>query len=173
MLSYRSFLRSAALVLIVSAAACGGGDKSASSDSAAAAAPAAAPAAEVASVDGAAVYQRCMVCHQATGVGSPGLYPPLAGSEIVNGPAEIPIRIVLKGLQGPVKVKGTTFNSMMMPYGTGAELSDAEVAAVLTYVRSQWGNTGAAVTAADVAKERAAVASRTTPWTVAELGIKQ
>jgi mono/diheme cytochrome c family protein len=129
-------------------------------------------AAAVASApDGAALYARCATCHQPTGLGLPGNYPPLAKSEIANGPASIPIRIVLKGLQGPITVHGAKYNGIMPPYGIGIEMSDAEVAAVLTYVRSQWGNTGGPVTAAEVATERTAVQSRTTPWTAAELGL--
>jgi mono/diheme cytochrome c family protein len=60
---------------------------------------------------------------------------------------------------------------MMPPWGP--TMKDADIAAVLTYVRSMWGNKGTPVTAASVAKIRAATASRTTPWTAAELaGVK-
>lgn len=72
-------------------------------------------------------------------------------------------------MQGPVTVKNQRFNSAMPAFGTGQPMSDAEVAAVLTYVRSAWGNKASAVTAADVAKERAATASRSTPWTAGDL----
>jgi mono/diheme cytochrome c family protein len=108
-----------------------------------------------ATVDGATIYQRCAACHQATGAGVPGVYPPLAGSEIVSGPAAVPIDIVLHGRNGPIVVGGKPFNGVMPPYGTGVPLSDAEVAAVLTYVRASWGNNAPAVSAADVARERA------------------
>jgi len=136
----------------------------------AAAAPAAAPAAAMGAPDGKQVFQRCAVCHQATGLGVPAVYPPLAGSEWANAAnAALPIRVVLHGLQGSISVKGKTFNGSMPAYGTGQPLNDAEVAAVLTYVRSTWGNTSGAVTADEVAKVRAATASRTTQWSAAEL----
>jgi mono/diheme cytochrome c family protein len=120
--------------------------------------------------DGRQVYQKCAVCHQATGQGLPGAFPPLAGSEWATAAnAALPIRIVLHGLQGPVMVKNQRFNSAMPAYGTGQPLSNAEVAAVVTYIRSAWGNKASAVTEDDVGKEKTATASRTTPWTASDL----
>ena len=115
---------------------------------------------------GAAIYQRCATCHQPNGKGMAGAFPPLAGSEWANAkdPA-VPIRIVLHGLNGPITVAQKRFNSAMPPYGTNQPLDDSAVAAVLTYVRSSWGNASSAVTPAEVAAQRAATASRTTPWT--------
>ncbi|MCC7054193.1 MAG: cytochrome c [Gemmatimonadaceae bacterium] len=109
----------------------------------------------------------CAVCHQATGQGLPGAFPPLAGSEWLNGRPDIPIAIVLHGLQGEITVKGAKFNSAMMPWG--GVLNDEDLAATLTYARSQWGNRAAPITAAQVRATRARFASRTTPWTAAEL----
>jgi len=121
-------------------------------------------------VTGQQIYQRCATCHQATGLGLPGSFPPLAGSEWATAPnAAVPIRIVLHGLQGLITVKNQRFSSAMPAYGTGQPLSDADVAAVLTYVRSAWGNSASAVTRDEVARERAATASRTTMWTAADL----
>ena len=108
----------------------------------------------------------CAACHQASGRGSPGLFPPLAGSEFVTGDSARMIRIVLKGLSGPVTVHGATFNGQMPPW---QQLSDAELAAVLTYVRASWGNSAGAISAAGVAKERAATAGHAGPWTAGEL----
>ena len=126
----------------------------------------AAPSAQ--GVDGKQVFSTtCAACHQATGEGVPGVYPPLAGSEWVNGDEAKVIRILLHGVTGPIEVAGETFNSMMPPWG--ATLKDADIAAVLTYARSTWGNKGAPITAAKVASIRAATASRTTPWTATEL----
>ena len=117
--------------------------------------------------NGAEVFTRCAVCHQSTGLGMPGAYPPLAGSEwLVNNP-EVPIRIVLHGAQGPITVKGSTFNSAMTPFGE--QLSDAEIAAVLSYERSSWGNNASPITAAQVAAVRAATKSQTAPWSPKEL----
>jgi mono/diheme cytochrome c family protein len=119
--------------------------------------------------DGAALYQRCIACHQATGEGIPAAFPPLAGSEFVTGKPDIPIRILLHGLTGPVKVKGTAYNGVMMAYGTGQAMSDAEAAAILTYIRTNFGNKAAPITAKQVATVRAATKARTTPWTEADL----
>jgi mono/diheme cytochrome c family protein len=114
-------------------------------------------------IDGAAVYAaRCVACHQPTGAGLPGVFPPLAGSEWVAAKAPVLIQIVLHGAQGPITVKGATFNGQMPPFG--AQIDDAELAAVATYVRSQWGNNADAVTPAMVAEQRAATAARTSPW---------
>ncbi len=155
-------------------AACGGEKQSGGAvETASAATPAAQPAAASAQAgpDGRQLYQRCAVCHQATGAGIAGSFPPLAGSDwaTASSPA-LAIRVVLKGLQGQVTVKGQRFNSAMPAFGTGQAMSDAEVAAVLTYVRSSWGNKASAVTAEEVAKERSETTSRTTPWTAKDLG---
>jgi mono/diheme cytochrome c family protein len=120
-------------------------------------------------VDGAAVFaNRCAACHQATGLGLPGAFPPLAGSEYVVGEEERLVRIVLRGLTGSVTVKGQTFSGAMPAWAD--QLSDAEIAAVLTHVRASWGNAAEAITADKVAVQRAATAARTTPWTAGELG---
>jgi mono/diheme cytochrome c family protein len=113
------------------------------------------------------VFATCVTCHQATGLGMPGAFPPLAGSEWALGNPDLPIAIVLHGLQGEVTVKGQKYQSMMTAWGP--MFSDEEVANVLTYVRSQWGNKASPVTAAQVAKVRAATKARTAPWTAAEV----
>ncbi len=106
------------------------------------------PAPIPAGADGQQAYQRCTVCHQATGQGVSGAFPPLAGSEWATAAnAALPIRIVLKGLQGAITVKGARYNGAMPAFGTGQPMNDADVAAVLTYVRSSWGNKASAVTA--------------------------
>jgi mono/diheme cytochrome c family protein len=113
----------------------------------------------------------CVTCHQPTGQGIPGVYPPLAGSDWVNGTEDRAIRIVLYGLGGPVTVKGTSFaGAAAMPsFGTsGFNLSDDKIAAVLTYVRQEWGNTAPAVTAEKVAAIRAQVGEHKA-WTADEL----
>jgi len=117
--------------------------------------------------DGAAVYGRtCVTCHQANGQGMAGAFPPLSNSEYVTGDKNRMIRIVLHGLQGPITVNGQQFNNVMAPW---KQLSDAEIAAVISYVRSNFGNNASAVTAQEVAAQRQATASRTGPYTVAEL----
>jgi len=94
------------------------------------------------------LYQsKCFVCHQANGAGIPKAFPPLAESEWVNGPAENLIRIQLRGLSGEITVKGTTYNSAMPP---NVAMTDEEIASVLTYVRSNFGNKADAITAEQV-----------------------
>lgn len=121
---------------------------------------------------GADLYSQCAVCHESDGTGLAGVYPPLAGSEVVNGPPGVLIKIVLGGLEGPITVKGETFDGVMPPFGGGPALTDAETAALLTYVRASFGNRGGAVRAEDVASERSASAGRVALWTAAELGLR-
>ncbi|NUQ92742.1 MAG: cytochrome c [Gemmatimonadaceae bacterium] len=108
----------------------------------------------------------CAACHQAQGEGTP-TYPPLAGSEWVNGAESRLVRIVMHGLQGDVEVQGQVYNGAMPAWGT--TLSDAEIAAVLTYIRASFGNQSLPVTTATVAQTREANAGRKTPWTIPEL----
>jgi len=109
----------------------------------------------------------CAACHQANGQGIPEKYPPLAGSEWATGDEARLLRIVLQGLTGDVEVQGETFSGAMPPWGP--TLKDADIAAVLTYVRSSFGNKAAAVSPATVAQVREATKARTAPWTAAEL----
>jgi len=116
-----------------------------------------------ATADGAAIFAaRCAPCHQATGTGLPGVFPPLAGSNWVNGRDTTVMQILLHGIQGTLTVNGTPYNGAMPAFGT--QLSDAEIAAVLTHIRSHWGNKGGPVSAAQVAPQRAATAARSKPW---------
>ena len=95
---------------------------------------------------------KCTLCHQANGEGLAGTFPPLAGSKWLSGNPERAINIVLSGLVGPITVKGTGFNGAMIAHGP--MLSNKEIAGVLTFVRSQWGNSDAEVTEEAVATER-------------------
>ncbi|MDQ6764523.1 MAG: cytochrome c [Verrucomicrobiota bacterium] len=82
----------------------------------------------------------CATCHQATGLGVAGQYPPLAGSEYVMGNPRRLGMILLKGLEGPVTVKGAQYGSaVMQPWEK--TLNDAKIADVLSYIRQEWGNT--------------------------------
>jgi len=110
----------------------------------------------------------CITCHQANGEGVPGQYPPLAGSEVVLGPAlNHTIAILLKGLQGPVTVKGQAFNNSMQAWE--GQYSDQQLASILTYERSDWGNNAGPVTADMVKQVREQVKDRKEQWTWAEL----
>jgi mono/diheme cytochrome c family protein len=98
----------------------------------------------------------CITCHQATGLGVAGVYPPLAGSEWVVGSEERVIRILLHGLKGPVHVKGADYGTAAMPAvgkvaGSGYNWSDEKIAAVLTYIRQEWGNKASPITPEQVA----------------------
>lgn len=102
---------------------------------------------------GALLYSgTCSVCHQPDGVGMPNVFPPLAGSDYLMANKLRSVEIVLNGLTGPLTVSGAQFNSVMPPM---SQLTDDEVANILTYVRNSWGNQGEAVTKEEVAKLRA------------------
>jgi mono/diheme cytochrome c family protein len=160
--------------------ACGGGGDAPAPD---AAAPAAepAPAAEAAPAAGAPAAegllalgetkygQVCVTCHMADGNGMPGAFPPLAGSEwATTAEVNVPISVVLHGMQGAITVKGQQYNGVMVPWNS---LTDEEIAAVLTYVRSSWGNSASAVTTEQVAAVRTAEGARAS-WTPEELKAK-
>lgn len=118
--------------------------------------------------DGAKLYAAtCTACHQAHGLGLPGQFPPLAGSEWVTGSEERLIRIILHGLVGEIEVEGEMFNGAMPTWGPS--FKDEELAAVATYVRQSWGNKAAPIATATVTRIRLANAGRTTPWTAKEL----
>ena len=89
----------------------------------------------------------CSVCHQANGRGLPNVFPPLAGSDFLMTDKQRSIGIVLNGLSGKVSVNGAAFDSVMPPM---SQLNDDELANILTYVRNTWGNSGEAVSAAEV-----------------------
>lgn len=84
--------------------------------------------------------QGCAACHQVSGMGMPGAFPPLAGSEWVleEGHHHL-VRIVLHGLIGPITVKGAQYNSQMPGF---PQLSDEAIANILTYIKNskEWGN---------------------------------
>lgn len=102
--------------------------------------------------DGRAIFLlNCAACHQPNGQGG-GPYPPLAGNPAVNAAdSGAIIQIVLNGRTGPITVNGTQYGGNMPSW---RELSDADIAAVLTYVRSAWGNGAPAVSADQVATAR-------------------
>ena len=116
--------------------------------------------AEVASGDmadvmarGEAVYLgNCSACHQPTGLGLPGAFPPLAQSDFLQGNRQDVMQAALFGMSGPLTVNGVDYNGVMPSQGF---LSDQELADALTYVFSSWGNTGSAVSVAEVAALRA------------------
>jgi mono/diheme cytochrome c family protein/glucose/arabinose dehydrogenase len=117
---------------------------------------------------GQAIYEAlCLNCHQASGQGLSGVYPPLAKSEWVAGNPEALIKLTIHGLAGPTKVLGKDYGLVPMP---PMGLDDQQLADVLTYVRSAFGNSAPAVTPAEVKAVREATKGRSAPWTAAELG---
>jgi mono/diheme cytochrome c family protein len=117
------------------------------------------------------VYNRptCGACHQPNGMGTPGTFPPLAGAEWVmeKDPSRV-IRIVLDGLTGPIQVRGQAYNSQMPGWRT--QISELEIAQVITYVRKSWGNTADPVTPEQVAAIKKETEGRNGAlWTVDEL----
>ncbi|MDH4470781.1 MAG: cytochrome c [Verrucomicrobiae bacterium] len=114
--------------------------------------------------------QNCVVCHQETGLGIAGQYPPLVGSEWAlsqgwHGDNHL-VKNILYGLQGPIIVKNMPYNNAMAPWN---QLTDQQIAGVLTYVRSEWGNNGSPISPEFVAKIRASTPPRTEAWTMSEL----
>lgn len=110
----------------------------------------------------------CVACHQSTGLGQAGQFPPLVASEWVVGDAPNRITaILLHGIQGPLQVNGATYNGAMPAWES---LGDEKVAAVLTYIRSEWGNNAPAISKEAVAAVREKTKSQLgNPWTQAQL----
>jgi putative heme-binding domain-containing protein len=119
---------------------------------------------------GESVYHAtCHACHKPNGQGLTGQAPSLVDSQWVNGDLATLARIVLHGLHGPIKVRGKTWNMAMPGLGHSPFLNDERLAAVLTYVRRSWGNTGDPVGITDVAKVRQMHRQRTAMWTAESL----
>lgn len=117
---------------------------------------------------GLAVYgMTCVACHGPDGKGVPGAFPPLDASDWATGDISVPVRIVLGGLQGPIKVAGQDFNNIMPPH---VDLDDQKISDVLTYVRQSWSNDAEAVTPEQVKALREQYKDRKAPWTAKELG---
>jgi mono/diheme cytochrome c family protein len=122
--------------------------------------------------DGRKIYSAtCAACHQASAEGVPGQYPPLAGSAWVTSDERRLLRVILHGLVGPVDVEGESYSGAMPAWG--ATLTDAEIAAVATYLRGAFGNHARPVSVQTVAGLRREHAMRATPWTQEELARDQ
>ncbi|MEM1092861.1 MAG: cytochrome c [Pseudomonadota bacterium] len=115
-----------------------------------------------ASFDGSVVYAgNCAACHQGNGKGLAGVFPPLAGSEWVLKNDDRLVQILLHGINGEIEVAGATYQGVMPAF---PQLVDGELAAVLSFIRSEWGNTAAPITAAAVEAGRQRFADRDGPW---------
>lgn len=134
-------------------------------------APADATAAEMQKADGellaaqgAALFGTyCATCHQTNGSGVRGSIPPLDGSRYVVADAEVPAAILLRGITGPIEVKGEVYNGRMPTFHM--TLEDKEIALILTHIRSSWSNTAEAVSTNQVAAVREALSNSINyPW---------
>jgi len=100
---------------------------------------------------GKTVYAKtCVACHQVTGAGIPGAFPPLAKSDYLNADVNRAIKQVIKGSNIPMTVNGKKYTTAMPPQA----LSDQQVADVLTYVYASWGNSKKVVTLAMVKAQK-------------------
>ncbi|MEW6467680.1 MAG: cytochrome c [Bacteroidota bacterium] len=131
-----------ALAGFVALAACSGGkteDKKDTSDNTGSVSSAS-------SVNGEEIYKKtCLACHQANGEGIANTFPPLAKSDFLVNRDQV-IEQVIKGKSGEMTVNGVKYNGTMPPQA----ISDEEIAAVLTYVYSSWGNSGGPVSVDEV-----------------------
>jgi mono/diheme cytochrome c family protein len=110
----------------------------------------------------------CASCHQASGQGMPGAFPPVVGSEWVTGRSgNARARILLHGLQGPIEVAGQTYNGAMPAWKD--LLKDEEIAAVATYLRQWSPNSAPPVSMEQVSTLRDRHSDRTAMWTADEL----
>lgn len=114
--------------------------------------------------------QNCVVCHQANGLGVAGQFPPLVGSEWVNSDSihgdNHLVMLMLHGHQGPMDVKGAGYNNAMPAW---KQLSDEQIADILTYIRSDWGNNSPPIAPSFVALIRKETESQSDPYTHPEL----
>lgn len=121
----------------------------------------------VTAVDGKQIFGgKCAACHQATGLGVAGVFPPLAASEWVVGDEIVLTHILLHGVNGPLVVKGNTYNGAMPAWNS---MNDMELAAVMTYIRTEWGNKAEPITAETVKAQREATKDRKEPYKSEEL----
>lgn len=114
----------------------------------------------------------CMACHQPGGTGIPGAFPPFDGSEyVVENPKRL-VALVLKGYQGPITVKGVTYNNILIAVDTQfPQLKEnVKLADVLNYIRTAWSNKAdSAITPDFIQKVRDEFKDRTTAWNAEDL----
>jgi len=114
-------------------------------------------------IDGEVIFQsQCAACHQAAGQGIPGVFPPLAESEWVNGKPEVLTNILLHGINGKLHVKNIEYNGQMPAFKD--KFKDDELAALLSYIRSAWGNKADAVEVSLISSVREDTKERDVPY---------
>lgn len=113
----------------------------------------------------------CATCHGKEGEGVTNIAPPLSTAELLNSNAEVPIKILLDGLSGPVTVNNVTysFSNAMPGLRNNIETNNGDIAAILTYVRNSFGNKSSPITVEQVGQVRSATENRKTPYTLPEL----
>ncbi len=114
---------------------------------------------------------RCAICHGPGGEGIGAAGPPLVDSEWVNGPTETLLRVILHGLQGPIEVKGESWNSVMPGHDQQPDFTDEVAAGLLTYLHRAWGHQGRPIGPEFVRTVRDQAAGRTLPYSAAELAV--
>ncbi|MGO1499934.1 MAG: cytochrome c [Marinobacter sp.] len=113
--------------------------------------------------DGAALFDNyCASCHQNNGAGISRAVPPLMGSAWVLGSGEQTASILLFGIRGPISVQGQTYNGRMPTFGN--TLNDHEIAAIVSHIRSTWGNSANSIDADLVRAQRERFSDRDQPW---------
>jgi mono/diheme cytochrome c family protein len=112
------------------------------------------------------LFGNCVGCHQASGSGMPPVYPPLRNSPYVTGDASRLMRILLHGLEGEIEVDGVTYRGVMP---AAPIQSDADLALLATWLRSQWGHASSPIAPEFVGKVRATDAGRPGPWSAKSL----
>ena len=110
-----------------------------------------------------------MNCHQSDAKGLPGFYPPLAGSDWINGDPSRLGKILLHGLAGPITVNGQPYAQNIPIPMPPSGLTDEQIATVLTYIRANFGNQAPAIDAASIKALRETHANRVELWTEADL----
>jgi len=120
---------------------------------------------------GAKVFRnQCAQCHQASGLGVAGVYPPLVGSSWVIEDPEVLGRILVNGLNGPIQVLGKEYNGNMPAFGpNGLNLKPKQLAGVMTYIRQEWGNQAPDVTVEMAETYIESYGARTNVWSASEL----
>jgi mono/diheme cytochrome c family protein len=118
---------------------------------------------------GAKVYgQNCASCHQASGAGQPGMYPPLVASDWVVGSKVRLAAILLKGLQGPITVGGATYSAAVMP-SWETSIPPDKMADLMTYLRASWGNKAGPVTEDEVTAAKTKFSAQTAAYSQEQL----
>lgn len=112
---------------------------------------------------------RCAICHGSDGKGIASLAPPLAQSEWVTGPSEKLARIVLHGMQGPITVKGESWDKVMPGHAGLADFDDNTASGLLTYLHRTWGHSGRVIEPGFIQQVRHETADRSDLWTAEEL----